>query len=309
MHFSLQLQGFVKTNHSQGDDGMKPKTLIYGLVILAALVSWAAFRPERLFVNAKVNESLPTATANASETVIATGAFHGVAHKTAGKASIHQLADGKRILRFTNFETSNGPDVHVYLVAANDASDSDMVKKAGFREIGSLKGNIGDQNYELPSDVDLAKYRAVSIWCQRFGVNFGTAPLASGKQSTPSMAQVLASGNFHDVAHKGAGQAAIYQLVDGKRVLRFTNFETSNGPDVHVYLVATKDVTDSESVKKAGFVEVGALKGNIGDQNYELASDLDLNKYRAVTIWCKRFGVNFATAPLSSGAPMSAMNQ
>jgi hypothetical protein len=64
--------------------------------------------------------------------------------------------------------------------------------------------------------------------------------------------------------------------------------------------------SDSETVKQAGFVEVGALKGNIGDQNYELSSELDLNKYRAVTIWCKRFGVNFATAPLTSAD--TAMN-
>jgi Electron transfer DM13 len=288
---------------------MKRKTLIYSFVILAALVAWAVFRPERLFVDAKVNESLPTATTtNASETVIVTGAFHGVAHRTTGNASIYQLPDGKRILRFTNFETSNGPDVHVYLIAAKDATDSDMVKKAGFREIGLLKGNIGDQNYPIPADVDLAQYRAVTIWCQRFAVNFATAPLFSN-QSTPSIAQVLVSGSFHDVAHKAAGEATIYQLAGGRRVLRFTNFETSNGPDVHVYLVATKDASDSETVKNAGFIEVGALKGNIGDQNYELTSDLDLNKYRAVTIWCKRFGVNFATAPLSTGTPTSAMNQ
>ena len=63
-------------------------------------------------------------------------------------------------------------------------------------------------------------------------------------------------------------------------------------------------------MKQAGFVEVGALKGNVGDQNYEISSDLDLNKYRAVTIWCKRFGVNFATAPLTAtGTAMSAKNQ
>jgi hypothetical protein len=289
---------------------MKRKRLIYGLVLVAAVALWAAFRPERLFVNAKVSEALPTsAAAKTSETVLASGSFHSVAHDGKGNASIYELPDGKRILRFTNFETSNGPDVHVYLVAANDATDSEMVKKAGFREIGSLKGNIGDQNYELPADVDLAKYRAVTIWCQRFSVNFATAPLSSSS-AAPSMAQVLASGNFHDVAHKGVGQATVYQLGDGKRVLRFTNFETSNGPDVHVYLVAIKDATDSETVKQAGFIEVGALKGNIGDQNYELTSDLDLNKYSAVTIWCKRFGVNFATAPLSAaGTATNAMNQ
>jgi hypothetical protein len=287
---------------------MKRKKLIYGLAVILAIALWAAFRPERLFVNAKVNEAMPAGVANVSETVLDSGSFHSVAHDTKGTASVYQVADGKRILRFTNFETSNGPDVHVYLVAANDATDSETVKKAGFLELGSLKGNIGDQNYDIPADADLAKYRAVTIWCKRFSVNFGTAPLNSSGV-VPSTAQVLASGNFHDVAHKGVGQATIYQL-GGKRVLRFTNFETSNGPDVHVYLVATKDASDSEAVKQAGFVEVGTLKGNVGDQNYEISSDLDLNKYRAVTIWCKRFGVNFATAPLTAaGTAMSAKNQ
>jgi hypothetical protein len=67
---------------------------------------------------------------------------------------------------------------------------------------------------------------------------------------------------------------------------------------VHVYLVAASDATDDETVKKAGFLDLGSIKGNIGDQNYDLPIDVDLNKYRAVTVWCKRFSVNFATAPL-----------
>lgn len=277
---------------------MKRKKLIYGVAVVLAIALWAGFRPERLFVNARVNEAMPAGLSNISQTVLSSGSFHSVAHESRGTASIYQLADGRRILRFTNFETSNGPDVHVYLIAANDASDSETVKKAGFLELGSLKGNIGDQNYDLPADADLAKYRAVTIWCKRFSVNFGTAPLNSSA-AAPGIGQVLASGNFHDVAHKGVGQATIYQLGGGQRVLRFTNFETSNGPDVRVYLIATKDASDSETVRRSGFVEVAALKGNIGDQNYEISSDLDLNKYRAVTIWCKRFGVNFATAPLT----------
>ena len=288
---------------------MKRKKLISGLAVIVAIALWAAFRPERLFVNAKVNEAMPAGFANVSQTVLSSGSFHSVAHESKGNASIYQLANGKRILRFTNFETSNGPDVHVYLVAANDASDSETVKQAGFVELGSLKGNIGDQNYDIPLDADLAKYRAVTIWCKRFSVNFGTAPLNSSTVA-PSMAQVIASGKFHDVAHKGVGQATIYQVADGQRLLRFTNFETSNGPDVRVYLVATKDASDSETVKQAGFVEVGVLKGNLGDQNYEVSSDLDLNKYRAVTIWCKRFGVNFATAPLApTDTAMNALNR
>jgi len=81
-------------------------------------------------------------------------------------------------LRLTEFATSNGPDVHVYLVAAGDVQDNATVKTAGFVDLGSIKGNVGDQNYDVPADVDLAKYRAVTIWCRRFAVNFGTAPLA-----------------------------------------------------------------------------------------------------------------------------------
>ena len=115
---------------------MKRKQIIVLLIVAAGVIGWALFRPERLFVNAKVNESLPSTasntTTNVSETTLASGNFHDVAHKGAGQASIYQLADGKRILRFTNFETSNGPDVHVYLVAADDATDSEGVKKAGF---------------------------------------------------------------------------------------------------------------------------------------------------------------------------------
>jgi hypothetical protein len=85
------------------------------------------------------------------------------------------MGDGTHILRLTSFRTSNGPDVHVYMVAAADAKDVAAVQQAGFIDLGVLKGNIGDQNYILGSDVDLGKYRAVSIWCKRFSVNFGAA--------------------------------------------------------------------------------------------------------------------------------------
>ncbi len=110
--------------------------------------------------------------------VLAEGGFHNSgAHETKGKATIYRLDDGKRVLRLTDFETSNGPDLHVYLVAAPDAKDDATVKKSGFVELGTLKGNKGNQNYDVPASVDLAKYRAVAIWCARFSVNFGTAPL------------------------------------------------------------------------------------------------------------------------------------
>jgi len=149
--------------------------VLVGLVVLVG--GWALFRPDLLFVKTNVNESLPATPATAGPKSLAAGNFHSVAHETKGTATVYQFPDGKRVVRFTGFETSNGPDVRVFLVAAPDASDNDTVKKAGYIELGKLKGTTGDQNYDLPADADLSKYQAVTIWCNRFNVNFATAPL------------------------------------------------------------------------------------------------------------------------------------
>lgn len=144
---------------------------------VVAVVAWYAFRPERLVVNRQVDEAMPTAQGGASPQPLESGQFYSILHPTQGTAGIYQMGNGTRILRLTNFSTSNGPDVHVYMVAADDAKDVATVEKAGFVDLGVIKGNIGDQNYALGNDLDLAKYRAVSIWCKRFTVNFGAAAL------------------------------------------------------------------------------------------------------------------------------------
>ena len=158
------------------------------LAVVAAGVAWYLFRPERIFISKTVNEGFSTAASGAginasSQETLATGRFHGVAHNTSGVATIYSVPGGKRLLRPTDFETSNGPDVQVYLVAADDASDNATVTKAGFVHLGALKGNQGDQNYTLPADLDLGKYRSVTVWCRRFGVNFGTAPLTMSEMT------------------------------------------------------------------------------------------------------------------------------
>jgi hypothetical protein len=175
---------------------MKRRPLLIAIAAIVAFGAWYAFRPERLFINETVNESLaevsaPAATGSADAAhsgtaaavvtgpmTLAAGQFHSNAHETKGTATVLQLADGRRVLRLTGFETSNGPDVRVYLVASDDVQDDATVKQAGFVELGALKGNRGDQNYELPANVDLAQFRTVTIWCKRFSVNFGSAPLA-----------------------------------------------------------------------------------------------------------------------------------
>jgi|SRR5579872_9393 len=151
------------------------------ILVVAAFGAWYAFRPERLVVNRRVNEAMPASRSASSPHPLVSGQFYSILHPTAGTATIYSIGDGTRVLRFTGFSTSNGPDVHVYMVASDDARDIATVQQAGFIDLGVIKGNIGDQNYALGSDVDLARYRAVSIWCKRFSVNFGAAALRSAE--------------------------------------------------------------------------------------------------------------------------------
>ena len=108
-----------------------------------------------------------------------TGTFHGKVHQTSGRATIYREPGGKLVLRLTNFKTSNGPDVHVVLIASKDADDdANFLKNNTERvELGKLKGNEGDQNYVIPKDTDLSKFQTVSIYCERFNANFGATPL------------------------------------------------------------------------------------------------------------------------------------
>ena len=152
------------------------KLLIILIVLVVLVIAWYLFRPEKLFISSKVNEELPQGTETGNPEIVYEGTFKPVAHEAEGVAAVYAM-DGKRVLRFTDFHVSNGPDVHVYLVAADEPMDSETVKNSEVYQLGSIKGNVGNQNYELSPDVDLDKFKSVVIWCKRFGVNFAVAEL------------------------------------------------------------------------------------------------------------------------------------
>lgn len=154
---------------------MVKRRQLIALAVIALSIGWYWFRPEKAFIDSIVDE------AEVQGQVIFSGEFRKVAHETKGTAQILRSSHGSQVLRLTDFSTSNGPQVEVYLVAAEDAPDDASVENAGFVSLGPLKGNLGSQNYVIPPGVDLAKYRCVSIWCKRFGVNFGVALLHAGK--------------------------------------------------------------------------------------------------------------------------------
>ncbi|CAL9351244.1 DM13 domain-containing protein [Streptomyces sp. enrichment culture] len=158
------------------------------------------FQPWRLWVDEEVREELPAAasrrpspTATASgppsspaadpgPRTVADGALVTHEHRTTGTVRVLRLADGSHVLRFEGLDTSNGPDLHVWL------TDAPVIEgKAGWHvfddgkhvALGKLKGNKGDQNYPLPAGVDPADFRSVTIWCDRFDVSFGAAELTA----------------------------------------------------------------------------------------------------------------------------------
>ena len=108
---------------------------------------------------------------------LVSGEFSSRSHQTSGRALVLNDGSEQRFLRFENFRTDNGPDVNVYLSAApSDAPARDLA--VDFVDLGDMKGNVGAQNYEIPSGVDLGHYSTVVVWCVRFSVAFGVAPLA-----------------------------------------------------------------------------------------------------------------------------------
>lgn len=178
-----------------------------GVATLALVVGLWAFQPWKAFTSSTVDEALPEATptsrleatavltpsgtpaavpmstpsatpeAPATPAVLAEGGFVNQEHDTSGVAKVIELADGSRVLRLEGFATSDGPDVHVWLTDQDAGGSWGKYDDGRYVPLGKLKGTNGNQNYPVPADADLAGLRSVVIWCDRFNVAFGSAPL------------------------------------------------------------------------------------------------------------------------------------
>lgn len=108
---------------------------------------------------------------------LARGGFSSLEHGTAGTALVVELEDGTRYLRLDDLETSNGPDLRVLLTDQPVSDDWHVWDDGAYVDLGALKGNLGSSNYEIPKGVDLDAFETAVIWCRRFSVGFGVAPL------------------------------------------------------------------------------------------------------------------------------------
>ena len=119
---------------------MKKWKLVIPIAAVAAFLAWYAFRPERLVVNRRVDEAMPAAQGSSSPQPLVSGQFYSILHPTAGTATIYRMGDGSRVLRFTDFTTSNGPDVHVYMVACRRCKGQRQRAARGFHRSGDHQG-------------------------------------------------------------------------------------------------------------------------------------------------------------------------
>lgn len=140
------------------------------LVAVAAVVAFW-FQPQKLLIDERVDDAAP-----AAPTVLAQGEFVSRDHATSGVARVLEVDGGGRVVRLEGLATDNGPDLYLYL-SANPTDGEEQAFDDEFVSLGRLKGNQGDQSYELPATVDLARYTSVVIWCDRFNSAFGAAPL------------------------------------------------------------------------------------------------------------------------------------
>ncbi|MFB8775693.1 DM13 domain-containing protein [Streptomyces broussonetiae] len=187
--------------------GMPTRPVVVGVLVVAvALVGvglyW--FQPWKLWQDETVEEALPEVTTAPTATVapetpqagasgpaeptepagpvvVASGELISHEHATSGTVRLLRLTDGSHVVRLEDLDTSNGPDLRVWLTDAPVKEEVDgwrVFDDGKYESLGKLKGNKGSQNYPLPAGVDPADFSSVSIWCDRFDVSFGAAELA-----------------------------------------------------------------------------------------------------------------------------------
>lgn len=160
-----------------------------GFAILGAALAIAWFEPWRLFTQSSVQESIPPQTSESQQAeepsvsepkILLAGELISHEHETAGSVKVIELGDGSRILRIEGLETSDGPDLEVWLSDAPVLEGYDgwfLADDGEYVSLGKLKATAGDQNYEIPETIDLSRFSSMSIWCVRFAVSFGAAQL------------------------------------------------------------------------------------------------------------------------------------
>ncbi|MFJ6536411.1 DM13 domain-containing protein [Paenarthrobacter sp. NPDC091711] len=167
---------------------------VAGVAVLSMVVVGAAlFQPWRIFTSSSVYEALPATPGSASApapatatpppaapvtpVILSSGTFLSQEHETTGTARLVKLPDGSHLLRLEDLASSDGPDVKVWLSSLPAGGDWFKYRSGRYVDLGAVKATHGNHNYLVPAGTDIAGLTSVVLWCDRFSVAFGSAPL------------------------------------------------------------------------------------------------------------------------------------
>jgi hypothetical protein len=147
-------------------------------VVASALVVALWFQPQKLWLDERVSDPERVESSRSADPLdVRRGDFVSREHRTEGTVRILRLSDGRHVARLEGLDTSNGPDLYVYLSANSARGVADRFDDE-YVSLGRLRGNLGDQNYDVPVGTDLERFATLVIWCDRFDAVFGAADLA-----------------------------------------------------------------------------------------------------------------------------------
>ncbi len=263
------------------------------LLALTIWLGWSLGAP--LFTNVSVDEAFPyAATATVPDGM--------------EREDIEQIFSGMAMVDSPVIETMPAPAaIDAGAALASDEADAEdalavitPIRRAALEQAMAMAMDASEA--DTMDEAATMTGEAVAMIEEVIAESEMTAQPATPPGQQSSEVQAVAQGNFKDADafHRGSGNATIYRTPDGAHLLRLENLEVTNGPALRVILSTHPDPERSEQVKQEGYIDLGDLKGNRGNQNYPIPTGADISNHKSVVIYCYPFAVVFSVATLEN---------
>ncbi len=241
----------------------RAKIMLALLVVAMGICAIAYFEPHKLFIDEEVNEDFPAPVAVATTTTTTTAVATVVTEVPAITLPPTTAAPTDPV---TTTTMAKEPEVQ------DDQDESPTTTRAAAEDISTTTTAV-------PTTT--------------------VAPeITTTTEAVPEGPVLLSSSEWISLGHPGTGTVLVYRQPDGSHVIRFEDLAVSNGPDLLVILSASSLVNDQNAYSAVEYLSLGDLKGNKGNQNYEVPADVNLEDYQTVAIWCRRFNYTFNAADI-----------
>ena len=246
------------------------KVIIALLAVAMGIFAIAYFEPHKLWIDQEVNEDFPAPVAVATTTTTSEATPVTAAPTT------------------TSSPATTAPDEPATTTTLDVAETSQAENPE--RGFSPASEEEKEQSPATTTSTTIAPTTTTTT----------VPPTTTTTTTVPEGPVLLSSSEWISIGHPGTGTVLVYRQPDGSHVIRFEDLEVSNGPDLLVILSAAPLVNDRAAYSAAEYLSLGDLKGNKGNQNYEVPAEINLGDYQTVAIWCRRFNYTFNAADLHS---------